>query len=299
MEKLVLSRAEAIEKGFLEDKIVYLKPSPRQGKMIKSPVHVGYFMYEGALINFVLPKDSRGELINVFTSREEQDYFEQELGVDLSPYKKTNNFWNTFRVKFQKNPITMYEGTKFDLANPMDNLRVKVLSHCIDVAPNWEQRFEYPTYKFALVQEDYEENKASEEAKMNQEIWKHFGSISNNSTKMREFVGIYLASHRKIKTVPSDASKEWLMKELSDIIAESPTGYLDMTKDPHFSMKAFILSAVSVGAIEKSGVNKYVIPGETIAWGLNELVEYLEQLRENSDDVYLKIKAQISMKSKK
>ena len=80
MEKLVVSREEALEKGYLEDKIVYLKPSPRQGKMIKDPIHVGYFMYEGASVNFVLPKDARGELVNVFSSKEEQAYFEAEIG---------------------------------------------------------------------------------------------------------------------------------------------------------------------------------------------------------------------------
>jgi len=299
MEKLVVSRKEAAEKGYLEDKIVYLRPSPRQGKMIKSPTHIGYFMYEGASVNFVLPKNARGELINVFDSKEEQDYFENEVGVDLNPYKKKDNFWNTFAVKFQKNPITMYEGTKFDLSNPMDNLRVRVLKNCMDVAPSWEERFKYPTYKFALVAEDYEENKASDEAKKNQEIWKFFGSISNNTSKMKDFLGVYLATHKKLKNVPGDAKKEWLMKEISEIIADDADGYLKIVVDEHFDTKAFILSAVGVGAIEKSGVNKYVIPGETTAWQLIELVEYLEQLKDNSDDIYLKLKAQIEMKTKK
>ena len=299
MEKMVVSRTEAVEKGYLEDKVVYLKPSPRQGKMIKSPIHIGYFMYEGAAVNFVLPKNARGELVNVFESKEEQEFFENELGVDLNPYKKKGNFWNTFTVKFQKNPITMYEGTKFDLSNPMDNLRVKVLKQCMDIAPSWDERFEYPSYKFALVEEDYEENKASDAAKQNQEIWKFFGSISNNSAKMKAFLGVYLASNKKIATVGSDVKKEWLMKEISEVIANDPEGYLKIVEDEHFSIKAFILSAVGVGAIEKAGVNKYVIPGETTAWQLNELVEYLEQLKDDSDDIYLKLKAQVEMKTKK
>jgi hypothetical protein len=298
MEKLVVSREEALEKGFLEDKKVYLKPSPRQGKMIKTPTHVGYFMYEGASHNFVLAKDSRGELINVFETQEEREYFETELGVDLNPYKKKDNFWHTFRIKFQKNPITMYEGVKFDLSNPMDNLRVRVLKNCIDVAPTWEERFKYPAYRFALVEEDYEENKASEEAVRNQAIWTYFGSISNNLSKMRDFVSVYLAVSKKIQTVPSNVTKEWLMGEINKIINDDPEGYLKVVNDPHFEMKAFIQAGVGVGAIEKSGVNKYNLPGETVTWQLNEFVEYLEQLKEDSDDVYLKIKAQIGLKNK-
>jgi hypothetical protein len=299
MEKLVLSREDAIEKGYLEEKVVYLKPSPRQGKMIKDPAHVGYFMHEGASHNFVLPKTSRGELVDVFSSGEERQFFETELGVDLNPNKKGSNFWNSFRVVFQKNPITMYEGVKFDLSNPLDNLRVRVLKHCMDVAPNWEERFKYPTYKFALVAEDYEENKATEEAARNQEIWKFFGSISNNASKMRDFIGVYLATKKKTSTVAADTPKETLLASLSRIVEDDPDGYLEIVHDKHFTMKAFIVEATRVGAIEKSGVNKYIIPGETTAWQLNELVEYLEELKENSDDVYLKIKAQIGMKSKK
>lgn len=299
MEKTVVSRAEALEDGILEEKIVYLRPSPRSGKMIKDPAHVGWFMYEGATIKFVLPKTDRGELVNVFKNRKEQDFFEKELGVDLNFHKKKDNFWKTFTITFLKNPITMHEGMKFDLSDPVDNLRIRVLQNCMDIAPSWDERFKYPTYKFALVEEKYEENKASSEALIQQEIWKYFGSMANNVLKMKEFTGVYLATKKKIKTVPSDSSKEWLMKEISDIIKDDQAGYLEIMKDKHFPMKAFILSAVHVGAIEKNGVNKYLIPGETTGWQLNELVEYLEQLKDDSDDIYLKIKAQISMKTKK
>ena len=221
MEKLVATREEALVKGYLENKVVFLRPSPRSGKMIKDPAHVGWFMHEGATMKFVLPKNKRGEIINVFKSKEEQEYFESELGVDLNPLKKKDNFWHTFSVTFQKSPITMYEGAKFNLADSTDNLRARVLERCGNVAPNWDKRFALPAYKFALVAEDYEESKASEKALRQQEIWKFFGSIANNTTKMREFVGVYLANNKKIKSVPSDTTKEWLMKELSDIISQT------------------------------------------------------------------------------
>lgn len=289
---------DPIKEGYLEDKIVYLKPSPRSGKMIKSPSHVGYFMYEGATINFVLPVNSRGSLVDPFKSREEREFFEKELGVDLNIHKKTDNFWNTFRVKFLKNPISMYDGEKFNLADPMDNLRVRVLRLSPDVAPSWEERFKSPVYRFALVEDDYEENKAAVEAQKLQEIWKYFGSVSNNWTKMYEFVSVYLATKKAVATVPSDATKEWLIKEMTHIIENDQDGYLKIVKDKDFEIKAFILNAVSVGAIEKTGVNKYVIPGESTSWSLNDFVAYMTQLKEDSDDVYLKIKAQLNLKKK-
>ena len=52
-----MTREEAIRKGYLENRIVFLKPSPRKGKIVKDPEHVGYFMYEGAGVHFVLPTE--------------------------------------------------------------------------------------------------------------------------------------------------------------------------------------------------------------------------------------------------
>lgn len=297
MEKSVsISKEEAIEKGYLEDKIVYLKPSPRQGKMIKAPNHIGYFMYEGATIAWVLPQDSRGQLVNVFKSKEEQRYFEAELDIDLNPYKKENNFWHTFKVDFLKNPLTMFEGKKFDLSDPMDNLRVRVLKASADVAPSWEERLDYPTYKFALVAEDYEEQKSLGEAKLLEEAWSFFGQISNNQKKAEDFLSVYYNQKRTTKTVPSDATKEFLMAQLSTAIKEDLTNFLKVKNDEDYEIKAFIAKAIKIGAITKEGVSKYLVVSDNTSWTYPELIDLMKKEKDETGDLYMKIKGQLNIK---
>jgi hypothetical protein len=96
------TKAEALQKGYLQNKKVYLKPVIRGGKMITAPEHVAYFQYEGAANWFQLPKNSLGVLINPFVDEEEKGFFEKTLDLDLNVHKKKDNFWHTFFVKVIK-----------------------------------------------------------------------------------------------------------------------------------------------------------------------------------------------------
>jgi len=294
----IMTREEAINKGYLKNQKIILKPVPRAGRMINDPAHKGYFMYEGAVVTFVLPKDSRNALINPFESQEEQKFFEDELSQDLNIHKKTDNFWHTFKVKFMKTPTTIKEGMSFNLSDPLDMLRVKVLRVQKQVAPSWEQRFQRPSYSFALIGEDFEETEQNKELERTQKMFTFYGTIQNHPSKMKDFLDVFFMDNKQLKNVPSDASEKFLNAELMKIMKDQPDQFIRVMDDDNYEMKAFIAKAIRVGAIEKRGINSYVIPGETIKWTLPEIVRHLEQLKENSDDVYLKIEAQINMDSK-
>lgn len=291
-----LTREEAIKKGYLEKREVILKPSPRKGRMVTDPNHIAYFMYEGASVNFVLPfEENRKVLVNVFKSTEEREYFEKELSVELNPHNdKAKLFWAKFRVQFIKDAASMYSGIKFDLSDPLDNLRYRVLSLSPEVAPNWEARFDKPSYRFVLVDSDYEEVQASSDLHKLEEMFIFYGGIKNSQKKMTEFLEVYLATKKKLKVIPTDADKGFLDKEIRTIMEEDKDGFIDIAKDSDYDIKAFIIEATKVGAIEKQGVNKYVIPGENTSWGLQEMVRYIKKLKEDTDDTYLKINAQIN-----
>jgi predicted DNA-binding ArsR family transcriptional regulator len=291
-----LTREEAIKKGYLEKKEVILKPSPRKGRMVSDPNHVAYFMYEGATINFVLPfEKDRKVLMNVFKSNEEREYFESELSVELNPYsEKAKPFWAKFRVQFIKNADSMYTGLKFDLSEPLDNLRYRVTLLAPEVAPSWEKRFDEPTYRFVFLDSDYEETKASSDLQKLEEMFIFYGGIKSSQKKMTEFLEVYLATNKKLKSIPSDADKGFLDKEIRVIMDEDKDGFIAVAKDLDYDIKAFIIAATKVGAIEKQGINKYTIPGETTTWGLLEMVRYIKKLKDETDDTYLKIEAQIN-----
>ncbi len=292
---MAISKDEALRKGYLQNKKVYLKPVVRGGRMINSPAHVAYFQYEGANNWFQLPKNELGVLVNPFISEEEKEFFEKELDLDLNVNKKKDNFWHTFFVKVIKDYALMHEGYKFNLSDPLDNLRYRVTKLQPMVAPNWDNRYGRGEYRFALVDEDYTEAKEQTDTNKTIEAYTYLGSIQNSVTKMKEFMGVYYLEKKEMKLVPEDADKDWLRKEVKKVIDTEIDLALKIINDPGAKIKSLILEAIRAGAIIKSARNKYDIPGEGVSYTYDELVTYLTRAEEIKADIYLKIKAQIEV----
>jgi len=291
----MISKEEALQKGYLQNKKVYLKPVPRGGKMITSPAHIAYFQVEGASNWFQLPKGERGTLINPFTSDEERKFFEEQLDTDLSVHKKKDNYWHTFFVKVKKDYNLMHNGYEFDLTDVMDNLRYRVTKLQSFVAPSWEARHSKGDYKFALVDEGYEDARELDTTNKLTEAYMLFGEIRNSTVKMSDVLGVYFMEKNEMKLVPNDADKEFLQKELSKIIQNETDLFLKILRDPESKIKNLILKSIQVGAIIKEARNKYTLPGENVSYTYLELVSYLKGAEEVKADIYLKLTAQIKM----
>jgi len=290
-----ISKEEAFKKGYLQNKKVYLRPVVRGGKMITSPQHVAYFQYEGAGNWFQLPENHLGVLVDSFDSEEEKQFFEKELDLDLNVNKKKDNFWHTFFVKVIKDYNLMHEGYIFNLADPLDNLRYRVTKLQPHVAPNWEQRTARPEYRFALVDEGYEEEREQSDTNKLIEAFTYLGGIQNSSKAMKDFLGVYYMEKNKMEHVPEDAEKDWLRKEIRKVIEDEVDLALKIMNDPSAKIKNFILQGIRAGAIIKSARNKYDIPGEGVSYTYAELVDYLTNAEEIKADIYLKIAAQIKV----
>lgn len=291
---------DAFKEGYLEKKRVYLKPVIRGGKMVTKPEHVAYFQYEGASNWFALPLDERtNTLVNPFVSEEEQQYFEKRLDTDLGIYKKKpDNFWHSFFVKVTKDFALMSDGYVFNLADPLDNLRYRVTKLQPFVAPSWEERFDKAEYRFALVDEGYEDEVESDSANSKIEAYTFLGSIQNSATKMRDFLGIYLMQINSDKMAPVDADKKWLKTELKKIIEEDIKIVLSLINDPNWEIKKLIFDGILSDAVIKEGRNKYKLPGEGVSNTYPELIAYLKKAEEVKSDVFLKLKAQVKMNKK-
>jgi hypothetical protein len=284
---------EALEKGYLQQGKIKLMPVIKGGKMINDPAHVGFFMFDGASVQLCLPTDARGVLVNPFKSEEEKKFFEEALDVDLNLHKKKDNFWHNFYVKIIKDAAFMEFGIEFNLIDPLDNLRVRVLKLQPIVADDISKKDDRPEYKFAMVPEDYKDRAVLDEMDSQQKIWTYWGSIKDSSKKMVDFLTLYLMTKKTGKEVPADATVEFLASEISKIINEDKKGFLEVITDPDSSIKLFIGKALRIGAIQKSGVNSYMFPGAEVRYTLKELVEELTEMKKMTDDTYLKIKAQI------
>jgi len=292
--KKKITREEAFRKGYLQNKKVYLRPVVRGGKMINSPIHAAYFQIEGANNWFQLPKNEQtGELVNPFSDVEEKEFFEGVLDLDLNVYKKKDNFWHKFFVKVIKDFNLMHEGYVFDLADPLDNLKWRVTKLQNFVAPSWDERLNRGEYRFALVEEGYEENKEQTATNKIIEAYTYLGSIQGSLKELKDFLGVYYLEKKEMKFVPGDADKDWLRKEIKNIIESDIDLFIKIMNDPKAKIKNLILQGIKAGAIVKSARNKYDIPGEGTSYTYDEIVDYLSKAEEVKDDVFLKILAQV------
>jgi len=295
MDKITVE--EAFNRGYLQKKKVHLKPVVRGGKMITKPEHIAYFQIEGASNWFQLPKHSKkGTLVDPFDSEEEKSFFEDHLDVNLSVHKKKDNFWNTFFVKVKKDFNLMHDGYVFDLSDPWDVLRYKVTKLQSFVAPSWDKRFSRGEYKFALVDEGFEEAVEAEKTSKVTEAYTLYGEMRNSVNRMIEVLGTYFLEKHETKQVPDDADKEWLQKELAKIVENEHELFLRIAKDPQSKIKTLIVKGIMAGAVIKQGRNKYTLPGEGVSYTYNELIQYLEDAEKIKDDVYLKLVAQVKKK---
>ena len=293
---MAISKDEALRKGYLQNKKVYLKPVIRGGKMITSPEHVAYFQYEGASNWFQLPKQEvTGVLANPFTTDEEKEFFEKELDLDLNIHKKKDNFWHTFFVKVIKDYGLMHDGYVFNLSDPLDNIRYRVTKLQPMVAPSWDEKYNRGEYRFALVDEGYAEEAEQTTTNKTIEAYTFLGSIQNSIPNMKDFLGVYYLEKKEMKFVPEDADKDWLKKEVRKVIDNEVDLALKIINDPSAKVKNFILQAIRSGAIVKSARNKYDIPGEGVSYTYDEIVDYLTKAEEIKADVYLKILSQIKL----
>ena len=287
----------AIEENYLE-KRYFLKLIPKSQGMefAKNPQHIGFGgMFDGAVTRFTLYMDENTrKIINPFKSKDEQKYFEDIFGEDMNPHKPENAFWTKYGFTIIKSPEIIELGQILDGSDPKDALAIKVLRTWKNlVAPSWEERFNKGTYKWVLVPEDYEEEKAGIEIDIQKKIWMHLGSIDSSTTKMQDFLSIYYAGKGKTKKVPADASKEFLVKELSLIIAEDTEGYIKVVDDKDFEMKVFINKSLDKGTIVKFGAVTYNIVGYEPEYSYLELVSYLKELKKRTDPLWIKLNGQL------
>ena len=279
----------ATKKTFLENKKVILKPIVKAGGM-NAEGHDGHFMYTGTEVQFVLPYNAKKGRLETILTPEEQDFFEEVLDEDLSIHKKKDNFWHSFRIRIRKDDKLMEMGYELDLSDPIDNLRWRVLKLNPAIAPSWVERNKRGEYKFALVDaNELIETKARKtDKKKKAYIW--LGSVEHSPSKMINFLRVY-----GVKPAP-DANPTWLKQEIDKYIENDLDKVLKIIDDKDYNMKLFIEDAVDAGAIVKKN-RKYFLPGgdpiNDNDPSLKGTVSALNKYKEEGDDIYLRIEAQI------
>jgi hypothetical protein len=201
-------------------------------------------MAGGAHKTFCTPMLRSGVYVNVLTD-DEKRFFENLLGIDLSVYKKENNFWTDRYVRLDKEP------NYFDMSDPYQYIDVKILLANKDyVCPSISELEEHPkaTYKFVVVNEGDDMKRAASNMTTMQLCMKEYGKIENDVDILRQIVeaidGRPTAPNVKI---------EFLQGKVFELIQANAKLFLNVVNDPYLKTKSFIKKALEAGVVQTRG----------------------------------------------
>lgn len=275
--------AKTREETYLQPgKKVTLMPVLRSGPMIKDKSHAGFWKYDGTVDEFVVPLSRNNVPVSIFESDAEKKFFEDKIGKDLSIGKTEDNFWHKFSVNIQKDEGLLEHGLPFDLGDPLDMLKVKVLrANKKKVADGMEEKDKSPKVRYVLVEEGYHEKKQTKRASLNNRAYRFFSKVDGDPKEMYKFITLYYLENNNASRPPEDASLEKYQAMMQDIIDNDIEGFVSLVEDEDRDMKLMIWDGLVNNIIQKEGSNRSfqfitedgpVFAGQT----LNNVVEWLK-----------------------
>jgi hypothetical protein len=218
---------------------------PKNGITDKS--HVAY----GGLLNkaaFTLParKLDKGHYTNVI-SKEEKIGLEELMNLEenaLSVYRKEDNFWDTVSIRLNK------DDQRFDISNPMDFIKVRVLESYDDlIAPSLSEyeKQKKATYRWVIIRENEEHKKLSKAIDVKKNAYIAYGKMEDSKESMEDMLRMYGISPAL------DSSVEFLRGILGEKLEDDPRKFLELRNDKDYAIKVLLLKGVSNGVVIASG----------------------------------------------
>lgn len=280
----------------LREKRYVVRPIRRKGGWVP-PDHDSAFMNDGSKMGIVVPVLPGNILVDPlkdFTEEDKQS-LANELGLpdvsSLNVHVK-KNFWRGNTVFIDRN------GLHLDCSRSDDFVKFLVLRADSErISPNWNQRFDKGTYKFALCEEGEEliDKVSNLEEKKNAYI--HLSKIDKSIEKMRDFLYVYYVTKKDAKRPPKTANADWLKSELGRIIDDDLRVFLEIMDDRDYNIKLLIQKSVEIGALSRDKHN-YYLPGADRPIGtLTDLIDFLDDPK--NQDVRMKLMHQVENADKK
>ena len=294
---------EGLEKGYLENRKVFIKPiTGNQPLLVNQKNHAMQFMGEGCKWGYMLGINDRGELLNPFNSEEERKYFEKIWGRSLNHRDFNDNYWTSSHsaVYIEKSQELMAGRKYYDLSNPEDNLKYRVLKSCKnDFAIGREDYDTNPYRKFILVDEDNDVQESSTKLKDYTDVYIEIGKIRSSKTEMIKFLTLYYAMKRTGKVVPEDNKIEWYESEVMNCVEKDFETCKRVIDDKDRDIKTLISSGLLKGAVERVGVASFRLPGMAESYTMDNFIKVLIQMKEETDPLYMKLIAQTETSNRK
>lgn len=243
----------------LRNERVNVKFIPKQKGMITNPRHVLYGgMAEGVNRTFVVPRLKSGTYVNILTN-DEKNFLEHIMGLEddaLSVYNKVNNYWDDTNQQ-GVSKVSLTKGDNFfDMSDPEDYIRVKILLAWKDiVAPSLQYMEDHPkpTYQFVLISEGDESK--TERNKMNNTMrcYKEYGKVEDDFAVLR-----FLVESLMGRPTSPTVKIEWLQSKINELIQADAKLFLKTITDPLLENKVLIKKAVEKGIIANRDNHYYL-----------------------------------------
>ena len=252
--------AEASEPiNCLRNERVIVRFIPRPTAMVQDPKHVLYGgMAESAKRFFVVPRLSTGQYKNILTDKEKA-FLEKELGLEynaLSVYKKENNFWDDSNPNGIGRVILNKEDNYFDLKDPIDYIKVKILKANVDqICPSIQELEDRPkaTYQFVILSENAETSSNLNKMNATFESYAEFGAIRDDIHTLRMVVELFEG-----RPIAPRVKLDYLQSKAVEYIQRDARKFLRIVKDELLPYKVLIKRSVDAGLIGKKNDTYYL-----------------------------------------
>jgi len=296
----ITSTAYSKHVNALRNRKYVVRPIRRKGGWVP-PSHDSSFMNDGSKIGIVVPVLTGNVLKDPFVfGPQKEDRFSQrdidilatELGlVDSKPLNvhTPKGFWRKNTVQLDRN------GKYLDLSLTNNLIEFLILKSDSDrIAPNWGERFEKGTYKFALVEKGEEllDKVSNLEDKKNAYV--HLSKMDHSIDKMKDFLYVYYLSKKDAKAPPTNGTIDWFKTELGRIIEEDLNTFNTILNDDDFIVKLLIQRSVKAGSLIRNKHLYTVAGGDRPIGNIEEMIEYLDDPK--NQDVRIKLMHQLEEK---
>jgi hypothetical protein len=287
---MTMERPYSLKVRNLRTKKVVIRPIRRKGQWV-GPEHDSAFMNDGAKMGIVVPVLAGNVLINPMPEFTVEDIklLAEELG--LEDVKKLNIhtpkcYWRGRTVQLDRN------GLHLNLERVEDLIKYLILRADTErISPNWTERFDRGTYKFAIVEEgeELQDKVSSLEDKKNAYIL--FGKMDASVDKMKDFLYVYYLAKKDAKRPPKNATLDQLKNEIGRIIEDDLRTYIGILNDDYYILKLLIQKSVEIGALRRDK-HLYSFPGADKPVGvLEDLISFLDDPK--NQDARMKLMHQV------
>lgn len=235
----------------LRNERIIVKFVPRETAMVHNKNHILYGgMANTAIRNFVVPRLSSTGIYKNPLTNDEKDFLEYAMGLEpnaLSIYRKKDNFWDDSNENGIGRVTLHKQDNYFDLSNPADYIKYKILLLNNDkICPSVQELEERPkaTYEFVIVSEGAETKSNLSRMEATSQCYFEFGAVKNDKDTLRTIIELI----EKRPTTPQ-VKLDYLQNKINEYIQKDPRMFLRTITDRLLPFKVLIKKGQEAGIV--------------------------------------------------